>query len=172
MFEFMGHLVNGKTLGLADLGESETYPNPYAIYVAGFLPCSVEVVDSAENMLGFRFPDVLRQYYLSVGVGQLVPANREAAISDNNVLIPTHIPKLIGNSCGWMMPYTKIQPGTIPFFERGVDLFLCLHPNSDNPSAVHWMWGDKICDSLVEFFQRFIEDPDWFNLPVERKAMS
>ncbi len=64
------------------------------------------------------------------------------------------------------MPYTQVEHGTLPFFERDVDLFLCLHPDSDNPNAVHWMWGDKICDSLVEFFQRLVEDPDWFNPPV------
>ena len=68
-----------------------------------------------------------------------------------------------------MMSYTKIEPKTLPFFERNVDLFLCLKPHDKNPNAVWWMWGaqmpnqGKICDSIFEFFERLEESPDWFN---------
>ena len=31
------------------------------------------------------------------------------------------------------------------------------------------MWGYKICDSLVEFFKRLVEDPDWFSPQFDGK---
>ena len=169
MFEFMHNLVVPEILSMSDLKNSEEYPMPYALYASGFRPCDEDVVRCTEEELGYSLPTQLRQYFLECGVGQFASKNREMSLSDNNSLIPTHIPKLINRTCGWMMPYTQIKPGTLPFFERDVDLFICLKPHSDNPNAVWWMWGDwrpnqgKICDSLVEFFERLVQDPDWFS---------
>lgn len=171
MFEFMFYLKGSSTLTLEALGGSETYPNPYAIYGKGFQPCDETMMAKVERELGYELPSQLRTYYREVGVGNLVADESQATFSDNNILIPTHIPKLIDGTCGWMMPYTQIEPGTLPFFERALDTFLCLKPNSDNPNAVWWMWGElmpnggKICDSLVEFFERLVEDPNWFSPP-------
>ena len=104
MFEFMNHLVSSRRLSLEELVDSEQYPKPYEIYVSGFTPCSEDVLKKAEEELGFAFPEQLRRYYLECGVGQAVSKDREMAFSDNNVLIPTHIPKLIAGTCSWMMP--------------------------------------------------------------------
>lgn len=150
---------------------SEIFPNTDVIYGKGLWACPESVLIEAEADLGYSFPEELRAFYLTAGVGRMPDYVHTAINSPNNILIPTHIPKLINGSCEWMMPYTEIEPGTLPFFERDVDLFLCLHPKSDNPNAVWWMWGEKmpndgkICDSLLEFFQRLVEDPDWFNPP-------
>jgi hypothetical protein len=169
MFEFMFHLKSLSTLNIAALAGSEDYPNPYAIYSAGFQPCNDAVLLAAENDLGYGLPLQLRAYYSEIGVGSLVSNESQATFSENNVLIPTHIAKLVDGTCGWMLPYTQIEPDTLPFFERALDTFICLKPKSDNPNAVWWMWGElmpdsgKICDSLVEFFQRLVADPNWFN---------
>lgn len=148
-----------------------SFEDPYDVYATGFWRCPEEFLQTAETELGYQFPIELRSWFLEIGVGKITPPTRKAFVSDNNILIPTHIPKLINGTCEWMMPYTHIEQDTLPFFERDVDLFLCLHPKSDNPNAVWWMWGEKmpnggkICDSLVEFFRRLVEDPDWFNPP-------
>jgi hypothetical protein len=147
------------------IATSERFPNTEVIYGKGLWLCPKTILADAEKCLGYRFPHQLRLFYLEVGVGRLPGYTHTAYNSPNNILIPTHIPRLIDGTCEWMMPYTQIEPETLPFFERDVDLFLCLHPKSDNPNAVYWMWGEKICDSLVEFFQKLVEDPDWFNPP-------
>jgi hypothetical protein len=168
MYEFV-HVNEKKYLSQEQANNFLSDPNE--IYASGFWCCSDEYLHLAETELGYPLPVELRAWYLEVGVCQITPTTRPTFMSDNNILIPTHIPKLISHTCEWMMPYTQIEPDTLPFFERDVDLFLCLHPHSDNPNAVYWMWGEKmpnggkICDSLVEFFQRLVEDPDWFNPP-------
>lgn len=151
------------------LAHSEVFPNPEIIYAQGLWKCPDIYLIKAEKKLGFIFPSELRSWYLDHGVGRMTGYLHTPYNSPNNILIPTHIPKLIDGTCEWMMPYTQIEPGTLPFFERDVDLFLCLKPHSNNPNAVWWMWGEKmpnqgkICDSLVDFFERLVEDPDWFS---------
>lgn len=171
MYEFLDISPTNNALTSSIAASSEAYPNTEVIYGKGLWLCSEEILRDAENNLGYRFPLQLRSFYLEFGAGRLPDYVHTSVNSPNNILIPTHIPKLINGTCEWMMPYTEIEPDTLPFFERDVDLFLCLHPKSDNPNAVWWMWGEKmpnggkICDSLVEFFQRLVEDPNWFSPP-------
>jgi hypothetical protein len=166
MFEFMSNLKNGKTLSLNELKDSEG--DPYSYYMSGFWGVSENDLRVVESELGEGIPSQLREFYKEVGVGTIRDAEIIEGFSYNNILFPQHLPKVVSGKCKWLMPYAEIQPDTLPFFERDVDLFLCLHPHSDNPNAVWWMWGDKICDSLVEFFQKLVDDPDWFNPPVDR----
>ncbi len=111
----------------------------------------------------------LERFYLEIGWGQLQTGSNGIATDFNYVASPAEIVGIINGTSEWLMPYSQIEENTLPFFQRDVDLFLCLHPKSENPNAVWWMWGEqmpnngKICDSLVEFFQRLVVDPDWFN---------
>lgn len=168
MFEFMNS--GSKILTLEQIERFET--DPYEIYLSGFWKCSPEILATAEDALGYPLPSQLRLLYLEAGVGTVRKKDVAEELSYNNILIPTDIPKLLNGTCGWTMPYateTEMEPDTLPFFERAIDLYLCLRPHSENPNAVYWMWGEKmpngekICDSLVEFFQKLVEDPDWFN---------
>ncbi len=163
MFESMYSMRNGKVLTIEAVVDSTVFPNPYAIYASGFWKCSEEIILRTEESLQFRFPWQLRSYYAEIGVGTVRGQDEARSFSFNNVLIPTHIPELINGTCGWMAPYTQIEPEAVPFFERDVDLFFCVKPKSANPNAVHWMWGEKICDSLDEFFNRIAGDPSWPN---------
>lgn len=165
MNELLGMEPASKVLTPDLIATSESFPNTEVIYGKGLWLCPETILVDTEKCLGYRFPHQLRSLYLEVGVGRLPGYTHTVYNSPNNILIPTHIPKLINGTCEWMMPYTQIEPNTLPFFERDVDLFLCLHPKSDNPNAVYWMWGEKICDSLLEFFQKLVVDPDWFNPP-------
>lgn len=165
MYEFMHHLKISSDLPNA--ARKIAFQNPYGAHVStAFLPVNLlEVEKTSGNIIG-GFPEQLKKFYLELGAGTVHKSKAGLETSSHNYVInPVEIPKLLDGTCEWMMPYTQIEPNTLPFFERDVDLFLCLHPQSDNPNAVHWMWGEKICDSLVEFFQRLVEDPDWFNPP-------
>lgn len=159
MFEFMEPFVRAPFSKLR-LG----------LYENGFFPVSEEVVRNLEQDLGHEIPSELRAFYSEVGEGRLQTGQSGELISGshNSVIYPSDIPRLIDGTCEWMMPYTIIEPNTLPFFDRDVDLFLCLRPKSENPNAVYWMWGEKVSDSLVDFFQKLIIDPDWFN-PSKKK---
>lgn len=153
------------------LVDSELFPKPESIYAQGIWRCSPLLIANVEDTLGYLIPSELRDFYLSFGAGRLPGYVHTAYNSPNNILLPPHIPRLISGLCKWMMGYTQMEPKTLPFFEVDVDLFLCLKPDSENPNAVWWMWGElqpnqgKICDSLVEFFEKLVVDPNWFNPP-------
>lgn len=134
-----------------------------------FIAVREDDIQQAELVLGCRFPEELRALYSELGYGFMGGSEK---FSPNRVCHPLEIPKIIDSSYeGLVLPEFEAEPNTLPFFERDINLFLCLHPKSDNPNAVYWMWGGempnggKICDSLVEFFQRLVKDPDWFNPP-------
>lgn len=144
MFEFIPRSKNSLILTPSVLEISEKFPYPEILYGRGLWQCNEEILTDAELSLGYRFPNQLRAFYLEIGVGRISGYTHTTHNSPNNILLPSHIPKLVNGTCEWMMPYTQIQPNTLPFFERDVDLFLCLHPQSDNPNAVHWMWKKNL----------------------------
>jgi antitoxin YxxD len=154
MYEFMYHLKRDSQ----PLKKWELHEN-------FFLPVTSSEINDAEKILDISFPVELAQFYKEVGWGQLQTGNNGKLTDNNYVANPHEIVLMMQGTSDWLMPYSQLQPDTLPFFQRGVDLFLCFHINSENPNAVHWMWGEKICDSLVEFFERLVKDPDWFNPP-------
>lgn len=161
MFEFMTHLSNGKNINRSSQIAIES--DPYEYYLSGFWKVEKSDISLVESELGYTLSDQLSSFYLELGVGTIRKNGKPEHISYNNVICPWDIPRLIAGNCAWMDPEMEVQNGVLPFFERDVGLFLCLHPRSENPNAVYWMWGDKICDSLIEFFQHLVVDPDWFN---------
>lgn len=159
MFEFMMHMRRAAQQGV----KLDLYEN-------GFFPVSEQEIRKAEQYTGRLLPSQLRTFYEEIGWGRLQTGrNGSKTSSSNDIASPDELVSILNGTSNWLMPYSQLQPGVLPFFQRDLDLFLCLHPNSENPNAVHWMWGEellsggKICDSLVEFFQRLVEDSDWFN---------
>lgn len=139
------------------------------LYENWLCPVSAESVILAEKEIGIEFPSQLRAFYQQVGFGAILTGTSGwKSISHNEIIHPEDIPKILNGTCEWIMPYTVIEPDTIPFLNRDLDVLICLRPHSENPNAVWRMWGRKICDSLVEFFQRLLEDPDWFSPPLDR----
>lgn len=134
-----------------------------------FFPTSLVSITQAEDVWGLKLPSQLTCFYQEVGWGQLQTGKNGKVTDFNYVASPEELVAIAKGTSDWLLPYTQIEPNTLPFFERDVDLFLCLHPHSDNPNAVWWMWGEKmpnggkISNSLVDFFQRLVEDPNWFN---------
>ncbi len=145
---------------IAELGKVERLDPNHLI------PVAKQSIASAELLLGYRLPEQLRQFYLEQGYGFITRGKSGQSISVNRICHPQELYEIVTGNFEGLLPDFEAQPDTLPFFERDTNLFLCHHPASDNPNAVHWMWGEKICDSLVEFFQRLVEDPDWFNPPT------
>lgn len=161
MFEFMTNLSNGKRIDRRV--QAATEGDPYEHYLSGFWRIDPADLRDVESELGYSLPEQLSAFYSEIGVGTVRSSKKIEGLSYNNVLFPWDMGKLIAGTCAWADPDIEIEPDVLPFFERDVGLFLCVRPESEQPNAVHWMWGDKICDSVVEFFQRVIVDPDWFN---------
>ncbi len=138
-----------------------------------FLATNQEAINKAEKICGFELPHQLKIFYEEIGYGQLQTGKNGDTADFNYVAGPLDLIAISQYSSEWLMPYSVIEPGVLPFFQRDVDLFLCLHPKSEHPNAVYWMWGEKmpnggkICDSLVEFFKRLVDDPNWFN-PIKQ----
>jgi SMI1 / KNR4 family (SUKH-1) len=161
MFEFMYHLRRKPVPGTV-----------VPLYGNVFHPLSdADIVELEENALFANLPTQLKSFYEEIGEGQLQTGSSGATSDFNWVASPKELVSIVNGTSDWLMPYSQLEPHTLPFLQRGVDSFLCLKPKSDNPNAVWWMWGElmpnggKICDSLVEFFQRLVEDPNWFNPP-------
>ena len=162
MFEFM-----------YDLRRNSATTKRLELYENGFFPVSEDEINDAERRLGFSLPKELRNFYEEIGEGRLQTGKNSKYTDYNEVACPSELVAILDGTSEWLMPYSQLEPDTLPFLQRGVDSFLCLKPKSDNPNAVWWMWGElmpnggKICDSLVEFFQRLVEDPNWFNPPQQ-----
>lgn len=161
MFEFMVHLTNGKIISRKVQAATES--DPYEYYISGFWKVDPADICTVESELGYKLPDQLSAFYSEIGVGTIRTPGKVEGFSYNNVIFPWDISGLFSGDCAWMEPGLEIQPNVLPFFERDVGLFLCLRPGTAEPNAVYWMWGDKICNSLVEFFEKLVVDPDWFN---------
>lgn len=162
MYDFMYHLRRKHVEGyVMKLHENFFFPVDQANVVIPFV----------EKTLGYDLPLELQAFYTNIGWGQLQTGATGLTTDYNYVAAPMELIEILNGTSDWLMPYSQLEPNTLPFFQRDVDLFLCLKPHSDNPNAVWWMWGElmpnggKICDSLVEFFQKLIVDPNWFNPP-------
>ena len=123
-------------------------------------------IEQLRASLPYPIPSQLLALYEEVGIGVFCRGSSgQKSISHNTIIPPNEVLSVLDGTSELVLPYTQLQPDTLPFFDRDLDSFLCFHSKSENPNAVHWMWGEKICDSLIEFIQRLVEDPDWFNPP-------
>jgi antitoxin YxxD len=117
----------------------------------------------------FDIPDQLANFFKEIGYGFFNVSSNSKTANLNRMCHPKDIVEILQGTYEGFVEVVKVEPNALPFFEVDVGLLLCLKPKSENPNAVWWMWGElmpnggKICDSLVEFFQRLVEDPNWFN---------
>ena len=113
MFEFM-----------ADLKRNPKVVKRLELYENGFFDVSPEQICLAEKFLGYELPVQLRAFYLEVGEGRLQTGRNGRTSDFNNVASPDDLVAIQNGTSDWLMPYTEIEPDTLPFFERDVDLFL------------------------------------------------
>lgn len=149
-------------------------PNPgkvIGLHENFFFAANLSEIKHAEEAWGFSLPSQLITFYYELGWGQLQTGENGCVSDFNCIASPEELISIAKRDSDWLMPYSQLEPDTLPFFQVGVDLFLCLRPKSDTPNAVYWMWGGempnngKICDSLIDFFRRLVVDPKWFNPP-------
>ena len=136
-----------------------------------FIEIEREFIDNLE--LKVTIPIQLLNLYIEKGCGFLNSKINKEQFFLNRIMHPLDVIAVINHNYVGLTSEFEYEENTLPFLEVDVDFFLCLKPYSENPNAVHHMWGElmpnngKICDSLVEFIERLVEDPNWFSQPTE-----
>jgi hypothetical protein len=145
MFEFM-----------SDLKRNPSIVKRLELYENGFFPVSMIELKQAELSLGFDFPSELRSFYEEIGEGRLQTGRNGNFTDNNHIASPSEVVAILKGTSDWLTPYSELQPGVLPFFQRDIDLFLCLHPQSNNPNAVQWMWGGEYAILWLNFFNDWL----------------
>lgn len=129
-----------------------------------FTPLAESAVDEAEERIGFRFPASLRSFYLEIGSGFLAAneAGDKKTTSVNRFLTPGEVADLyLADS--ELMPPDGFEPGELPIFEVGSDLFLVMRLAGGRDAGIFRMSGTKVADSFGDFVQRlYYEDPRYY----------
>lgn len=129
-----------------------------------FTPLAESAVTQAEDRIGFRFPASLRSFYLEIGSGFLAAneAGDKKTTSVNRFLTPGEVADLyLGDS--ELMPPEGFEPGELPIFEVGNDLFLVMRLAGDRDAGMFRMSGTKVADNFTDFVGRlYHEDPRYY----------
>jgi hypothetical protein len=137
--------------------EESSHPN-------WFTPLGEPLVAEAEGRIGVRFPGSLRSFYLEVGSGFLAANDTgdKKTTSVNRFLTPGEVADLyLGDS--ELMPPEAFEPGELPIFEVGGDLFLVMRLAGDRDAGIFRMSGTKVADSFGDFVRRlYYEDPRYY----------
>jgi hypothetical protein len=107
------------------------------LYENFFFENTLDSISRLEDFLTYPIPQQLKCFLIEIGWGQLQTGNNGNVSDNNNVASPDEIISILSGQSDWLMPYSQLSPDALPFFQRGIDLFLCLKPHSDNPNAVH-----------------------------------
>lgn len=144
-----------------------------------FIPVTLEHINVQEEYLGFKFPNALKEFWISIGYGHLTtPFNKKSSyecLFDNKILSPRDIAEilLLKEESGLILPeYAEyLEPGEMPFFEiADSSNFLIMKPLSDNPNAVYSFGGRKIEDSFERFIYRLYYESPTYYLNVDEES--
>lgn len=136
--------------------------------------CNIEKheIEECEQMMEFKFPISLKEFWLEIGYGHLTTPkyhnDNYICAYKNYILHPLHIANIIlyRENSDYILPDAAedLEEGDIPFFEIGdMSSFLYMKRFSDNPDAVYDFGGILI----EEHFERFIyrlyhESPNYY----------
>ena len=147
------------------------------------------LIEDAENRLGFEFPSELKEFWHEIGPGVLrasVNSPKNYECSHNNIILgPTTIANILlsdpdSPDCP-VIPefYDMLEPGDMPFFEIGDSVsFLYMRPESEKPNTVYDSLGNQVSQSLEKFIHRlyyesptfYCESDSWGKLPETKPA--
>jgi len=135
-------------------------------------------INDAEQRLGYKFPNQLKEFWQQVGGGSLCVSNSaEASGLDNLIMGPGDIADIIldkkrSQESGLILYYVYdyLEPNDMPFFAIGDSSdFLVMKPKSENPNAVYSLAGTKIEDNFETFIYRLYHESPKYYLYVDDK---
>ena len=126
-----------------------------------FYPVDPSDIEAAEQQLGSRFPDELRNLYLEVGYGWLASEKSDSA--RNLFVHPLDVVDLLSGSSEFA-PVEGFLAGDLPFFDAGGGRFLVIRPESSLPSAVFRDSGEiePVAETLEGFCRALDRNPVFY----------
>lgn len=144
-----------------------------------FIPLEDIQIETAEKIIGMKFPSELREFYQEIGFGFLStphnPPDDYSFCNRNLILHPLAIARfkkgnLLNKDLDSYMSrdtHELLAKDDLPFFEIGdSSSFMIMKPKSDNPNAVWYMGMEKIEDSLEQFIHNlYYKNPAYYADP-------
>jgi hypothetical protein len=131
-----------------------------------FLKVSLKSVEDAEAQLGCRFPPQLRQFYLTIGHGQIIaPIDRpdlEDLDRENRIEHPLEVVDIYRGRSKMARP-REFEAGEIPIFTASTDYHFVVFPNGREPDAVFSVTGQRIAPTFAEFVASLAKDPCFYH---------
>jgi hypothetical protein len=131
-----------------------------------------EEISKAEQQIGFKFPEPLKDFWLEIGYGFLtrnIKGELDLHGSSNLILSPYTAAQtiLFNEEESAILTFILedcLEEGDVPFFHIGDSSdFLKFRLNSDRPEAIYDMYGDLIEESFEKFIWRlYHESPDYY----------
>ena len=127
-----------------------------------FYPVKSEDIQKAESNMGIIIPDVLTQFYLSVGYGFLETCKHNI----NRIMDPGSVEEFFlgtgqfqdSEGVELFSNYTKDK---LIFFEVNESLYLSIGITKKNKGKIYY-YDEMIADDLNEFFEKYLENEDYF----------
>lgn len=117
---------------------------------------------NAEERLGFRLPNELRNFYLEVGYGFIKGSNGNAI---NRLMDPDTIADITLREGIYEydpdLEEIYEEDDKLVFFEMNEGVYLTLDINTPKQTPVYF-FETQIADSLVEFIRKMNEDSEYF----------
>jgi len=118
-------------------------------------------IENAEQTMGIKFPEELKDFWQEIGGGHIT-VSKKGATKDyacyyaNRILFPREIASILTQGIGSEIITEEgleyLKEGDIPFFEIADHMsYFTMKPSSDNPNAVYDIDGKMIEPSLEQF---------------------
>lgn len=128
-----------------------------------FYNLSLEDIISAENRLGYKFPNEIRDFYFKVGYGFLW---NEDQYFINRILDPESLADFILGEDDYEFDENRddYEPYHMPFLEVSEVgyIYLDVSKKNDSGECPLYYFDEKIADSLQEFFVKNDKNKNYF----------
>lgn len=133
-----------------------------------------EDISTAENLIGIKFPDPLKEFWFEMGYGHYDFQKLKIKDLENEILGPMDLANTIlqDEEKSKILTYILeeyLEDGDIPFFHVGnSDCFLKFRSKSDKPKAIYDMWNHPIEENLEKFIWRLYHESPKFYWDIEK----
>ena len=127
-----------------------------------FYPVNPDAFHKAESDMGIIIPDVLTQFYLSVGYGFLETRKHNI----NRIMGPNSVEEFFLGTGQFQNSdeveiFSHYTNDKLVFFEVHESLFLSMGITKKNKGNIYY-YDEMIAEDLKEFFEKYLENEGYF----------
>lgn len=127
-----------------------------------FYPVNPDAIHKAESDMGIIIPDVLTQFYLSVGYGFLETRKHNI----NRIMGPNSVEEFFLGTGQFQNSeeveiFSHYTNDKLVFFEVHESLFLSMGITKKNKGNIYY-YDEMIAEDLKEFFEKYLENEGYF----------